>query len=117
MLGIIIQARLGSTRFPKKILKPFGESTLLLYLIDRLKRLSLPIVVATTTNEIDDELCEYLKKNRIEYFRGSENNVLQRYIDTANQFGFTEIIRVCSDSPLIDLGFLNKLLSYWKEES
>lgn len=114
MLGIIIQARLGSTRLPKKILKPFAESNLLLFLVNRLSELNLPVVVATTTSEIDDELCLVLKQNNIKFYRGSETNVLQRYIDTAREFGFTEIVRACSDSPLIDIFFIKELIEKWK---
>lgn len=114
MLGIIVQARLGSTRLPKKILKPFGGTNLLMFLIRRLEQLNLPIVVATTTSSTDDELCEYLRCNDIDFFRGSESDVLQRYIDTAKACGFTEIIRVCSDSPLIDISLLEQLIEKWK---
>lgn len=115
MLGIIIQARLGSTRLPKKILKSFAGTNLLFFLIEKLKQLDLPIVVATTTSEIDDELCLILEQNKVSYFRGSESDVLLRYIEAAKQFGITEIIRVCSDSPLIDLTLLGELISFWKE--
>ncbi|MHC5362121.1 cytidylyltransferase domain-containing protein [Myroides sp. LJL110] len=117
MLGIIIQARLGSTRLPKKILKPFADCNLLLFLIQRLSQLNLPIVVATTDTKQDDELCKYLEKNSIKYYRGSESDVLQRYIDTARANNFTDIIRVCSDSPLIDISLLKDLVIKWQETS
>lgn len=114
MIGIIIQARLASTRLPKKILKPFGESNLLLFLIKRLENsLNIPIVVATSTSNSDDELCDFLRENNIKYFRGSETDVLQRFIDTANEFKFDSIIRVCSDSPLIDIQLLKDLIQKW----
>ncbi|WP_051960211.1 cytidylyltransferase domain-containing protein [Sphingobacterium sp. ML3W] len=103
MIGIIIQARLGSTRFPKKILKKFGSETILSFLINRLLVLNIPIVVATTDNIVDDELCEYLILNNISFYRGSEDNVLQRFIETANSYDFDKIIRICSDSPFIDV--------------
>lgn len=111
MTGIIIQARLGSTRFPKKILKKFGNDTILSFLINRLLVLNIPVVVATTVNKEDDELCEYLISKNISFYRGSEENVLQRFIETANFYEFDKIIRICSDSPLIDV---NKLLDLLK---
>ncbi len=55
-IGIIIQTRLGSTRFPEKVLKPFGNDTILAFLIKRLEQIGLPIVVATTTTSKDDKL-------------------------------------------------------------
>ncbi len=117
MIGIIIQARLGSTRLPKKILKPFEGKTILLFLIERLRELDLPIVVATTTNGNDDELCDYLSKHQIAYYRGDENNVLERYIGAASYYNFDTVIRICSDSPLIDLQKLKSLLEQYRAEN
>lgn len=116
MIGIIIQARLGSTRLPKKILKPFEGKTILLFLIERLRQLNLPIVVATTTNENDDELCDYLSTHQIAYYRGDENNVLARYIGAASYYNFDTVIRICSDSPLIDLHKLESLVEQYRAE-
>jgi spore coat polysaccharide biosynthesis protein SpsF len=115
-IGIIIQARLGSTRLPKKILKPFNGKTILLFLIERLQQLELPIVVATTNNSNDDELCDYLSDHQIAYYRGDENNVLERYIGAASYYNFDTIIRICSDSPLIDLQKLESLVDQYRTE-
>lgn len=113
MLGIIIQARLGSTRLPGKILKPFGGSTILMFLIERLRVLKIPIVVATTTSSGDNKLCDYLVENGIEFYRGDEHNVLERFIGAATKNNFTGIVRICADSPFIDLGYLIELVRCW----
>lgn len=109
-IGIVIQARLGSSRLPKKILKSFDHQTILMFIIQRLKVLNLPIIVATTDNVLDDELVDYLLKNNINTFRGSENNVLQRFIECAKQYELTHVLRICSDSPFMDINHLNQLI-------
>lgn len=110
MLGIIIQARLGSTRLPSKILKPFQSKTILSSLVDKLDVLNIPVVIATTTSECDDLLVEYLKENNYKYYRGSEQNVLERYIETAEHFKIDNIIRITSDNPFLDVQLLKELI-------
>ncbi|OEK05206.1 cytidylyltransferase domain-containing protein [Roseivirga misakiensis] len=111
---IIVQARLSSARLPGKILKPFfnGKSILDLQ-FEALKALKLPFVLATTTNKADDLLVEWAQKNEVQFFRGSEHNVLQRFIDCAEQHDAEFLIRICSDNPFIQTtditGFLQKL--------
>lgn len=116
MIGIIIQARLGSKRLPRKILKAFESKTILLFLIERLRQLNLPIVVATTTSKNDDELCDYLSTLQIDYYRGKESDVLSRYIGAASYYNFDTVIRICSDSPLIDLHKLQSLVEQYEVE-
>jgi spore coat polysaccharide biosynthesis protein SpsF len=101
---VIIQARLSSTRLPGKVLKPIWRNKCLLDIqVDGLKELGVPYVLATSTNMADDALVEWAKKNDVPCFRGSEQNVLQRFIDCANHFNARHIIRVCSDNPFIQL--------------
>jgi len=110
--GIILQARLGSTRYSNKILKEiYNGKTILDLVIDRIL-IALPntqLVVATTNNLKDNSICDFLKNKKINYFRGSENNVLLRFINTAKEYDFTNILRVCSDNPFIDIPSLIKL--------
>lgn len=113
MIGIIIQARLGSKRLPNKMVLPFyNDKGVFEILIDKLKSdfPTLPLILATTTNPIDDKLVEICRNHDICYYRGSESNVLQRFIDTANSFGITKIIRVCADNPFLDISGLKKLV-------
>jgi spore coat polysaccharide biosynthesis protein SpsF (cytidylyltransferase family) len=102
-LGIIIQARLGSTRMPRKVLREFADSkSILKILTDNLKSaLDYPIIVATTTNSADDAIVEFCRINNLEVYRGSESDVLSRFIEIAEKFEFTHCIRVCSDNPFI----------------
>ncbi|RNL81620.1 hypothetical protein ED312_18600 [Sinomicrobium pectinilyticum] len=115
-LGIVIQARLGSSRLPNKVLLPLKNGkSMLMTIIERLEQLDLPIVVATTNSHTDLSLVDYLKENNIKYTRGDEMNVLSRFIKAGEENNFDFIIRVCSDNPYIDITYMNRLIQLWKE--
>ncbi len=101
-IGIITQARMTSTRLPGKIFKEVKNKSLLKYHIDRLKKTGLDIAIATTTNTTDDCVADFATQNNLKFHRGSENNVLSRFHETAVKFKFDVIVRVTSDCPLID---------------
>lgn len=104
MDGILIQARTGSTRLANKILLPFYEEQRIIdILIRRIKKAcpSQCIVLATTENPQDRILQEVAETHEIQCFRGSEENVLSRFIGAAEKFGLTRFIRVCSDNPFL----------------
>ena len=109
-LGIIVQARTGSTRMPEKVIQPFyGKQAILDLLLERVKKLNLPVVLATTVNPLDDRLCILAETHGVPFFRGSENDVLDRFIQAAYLYGFNKIIRVCADNPFLDLTGLQTL--------
>ena len=104
MDGIIIQARLGSTRLPNKIMLPFhDEKRLIDILIERIQAANpqAMTILATTTNAKDDALIAVGSEHAIPVFRGSENNVLDRFIQAAEHYGIDRLIRVCSDNPFL----------------
>lgn len=102
-IGIIIQARMGSTRFPGKILKKFyGEDTLLETLLNNLHNIGVKIIVATSVNENNDEFEAFLKNKGELVYRGSENDVIDRFIKAAEVNKLDGIIRICSDNPFMD---------------
>ena len=108
MIQIIIQARLSSTRMPGKVLQPFvGEQSILELQIKALRTLKLPIVLATTTNPNDDALEEFANKHEIECYRGSEDDVLGRFV-VATEAEY--IIRICSDNPFLDLASITSFV-------
>ena len=113
--AIIIQARLGSTRLPGKILKQFRGYSILSVLIGRLKKSKKVknIIIATTKNKIDTKLINFCKNYSLIYFRGSENDVLKRYYDTAKKFNVKNIIRITSDCPLIDIKILDNMVKVY----
>lgn len=111
-LGIIIQARLGSTRLPGKILLPFyGEQTIINILLTKLHQASVSkVVVATTIDSSNDPLVAHLQANNEIVFRGSENDVLDRFIKAAEKNQLDGIIRICSDNPFIDPNGIKTLI-------
>lgn len=107
----IIQARLGSSRLPGKILLPFYENkTILDLLIEKLKQVSPNIILATSHSEENALLKDVALANNINFFQGSENDVLQRFIDAAEKYNTQKIIRVCSDNPFLDLDALIQIV-------
>lgn len=102
--GIIIQARLGSTRLPRKILRDFyGGMTLLETVVNNLKKVGdVPIIVATSLNPNNDELVTFLNVKDIPVFRGDENDVLSRFIGAAEAYDVEGVVRICSDNPFLD---------------
>lgn len=103
-VGIIIQARMGSTRLPGKILKPFyGEKTLIETLLDNLHKVKgVKVVVATSDNKNNDQLESFLRMKGEQVYRGSENDVLDRFIKAAETYDIDGIVRICSDNPFLD---------------
>ncbi len=114
MIGFIVQARTGSTRLPNKILQPFhGERNILEIMIDQLLAHfpQIPLVLATSTAKADDTLELFQEKYpSIKFYRGSENDVLERSLQAAQHFGLKEFIRVCSDNPFLQTQFVQDLI-------
>lgn len=114
----LVQARVGSTRLPGKILKEICGKTILHHEIDRLKKCKEidEIVIATTDKEDDDKIVNEAKKLSVKYFRGSENDVLSRFYYSAKENNADIIVRVTSDCPCIDFEILDKMLIYFKDK-
>ncbi len=118
-IAFIVQARLGSTRLPGKILLPFfNGKSIIDILIDKLKSIdeNTNVILATSTNTINDALVDTIK-DKIIRVRGSENDVLNRFIQAAKENNVNKIIRVCSDNPFLDIEGLKQLLEYSKQTS
>ncbi len=109
---IIVQARMGSTRLPGKVLKEVLGRTLLEYQVERLRRVKGcdEIVLATTTDQRDDVLVELCSAWSLACFRGEEEDVLDRYFQAAREFKADAVVRVTSDCPLIDPEVIGNLI-------
>ena len=119
-IGCIIQARMGSTRLAGKVLMNLDdENPALYYVIKQLQfsKLLDKIVVATSNLSEDDIIIEYVKKLGIDYFRGSLENVLERYYKCAKKFSFSVIVRIPADKPLIDPEIVDKVIQKFKSNS
>ena len=113
MIGCIIQARMGSSRLPGKVLMNSGNGMpLLYYVINQLRHCSKVknLVIATTTNQEDDEIEKFADNNSVNVFRGSEKDVLDRYFQCAKKYSFSTIVRITSDCPLIDPQIVDKVI-------
>jgi len=119
MIGCVIQARTGSTRLPGKVMQKIDNaSTVLDYVINQIKcsKKIEKIIVATTNLVEDDVICEHLDLQKIEYFRGSSEDVLDRYYQCAKKFAIDDIVRITADNPLIDPNIVNLIIDEYKNK-
>src|SRR6201994_4229579 len=109
----VIQARMGSTRLPGKVLKPVAGKPLLWHIVHRLKASKLieQIAIATTTNPLDEAIVEFGAAHGITVVRGPEDDVLARFALAAEKLNADIIVRVSSDPPFVDAGFVDHLVS------
>ena len=111
-IGAIVQARNGSSRFPRKVFAEIAGRPVLGHIIDRLRRCRRldEIVIATSTRDIDREIADYADKQGVRSFTGSENDVQSRYLDAAKKYRIDVIVRICGDSPFIDPDMIDRLI-------
>lgn len=111
----IIQARMGSTRLPGKVMKKIKGETVLYYVVERVKQSNLidQIVIATTTNKRDDVIVKEAERLKVDCFRGSEEDVLSRYYGAAQKYDADIVVRITSDCPLIDPKITDKIIRYY----
>ena len=109
----IIQARMGSTRLPGKVLLDLEGKTVLARVVSRLRRATQlsDIVVATTDLVRDDTIVRECERLNVNCFRGSEHDVLDRYYRAARTFAADTIVRITSDCPVIDPDFLDPTIT------
>jgi len=109
----IIQARMGSSRLPGKVMKNVNEQVLIDLLLNRLSySVNLnQLVVATTTNKEDDHLVNYLSAKGVLVYRGSSENVLRRYYECATEVKADIVVRITGDCPLIDPQLVDEIIS------
>ena len=115
---IIIQARTGSSRLPNKMIKEFYDGKPVLeILLERIKSVIEPanIIVATTDRDSDSAIADICRRSGIDCFRGSEEDVLARFIGAARQKGASRIIRICADNIFIDTKALKQLFDIGRD--
>ncbi|MFB5630904.1 MAG: cytidylyltransferase domain-containing protein [Nitrosopumilaceae archaeon] len=107
---IYIQARLCSKRLPNKVLKKILGKTILELMIERLYKVNNidKIILTTGSKEENNELVNEAKRLKIDYYCGSEENILNRFYQASKKFNSDNIIRIMADSPLIDFHLINK---------
>ena len=117
-VAAIIQARMGSSRFPGKVLRHLAGEPVLWHIIYRLKKCQTVdvIAMATSVNPLDDPLEEFCKEQKVFCVRGSEDNVLDRYRQAAEELEADVIIRVTGDAPLVDPEIIDRLVDHLIKE-
>jgi spore coat polysaccharide biosynthesis protein SpsF (cytidylyltransferase family) len=100
-VGCIIQARLGSTRLPRKVLADIGGWPMIRHVCERMDKVGIPVVVAAPVEDAK-EISDAVSKTRVEAIRCDTNDVLQRFLLAAERHQFKAIMRVTGDCPLID---------------
>lgn len=104
-IPVLIQARLSSSRLPSKVMTTFcGEMKMIEFQYLRLKETFNNVIVATSVDKSDNEMCEYLKNKGINYYRGSLDNVMQRLYDCYEEYALASdkwFVRVGGDDPLV----------------
>ena len=117
MIGCIIQARMGSSRLPKKVMKKIdNDYTVLDYVIQQIKSSESieKIIVATTILEQDNIIYDYLSSQKYEVFRGSSEDVLDRFYQCAKKFSIDTVVRITADNPLIDPKIIDTAITEYK---
>jgi spore coat polysaccharide biosynthesis protein SpsF len=112
LTGIVLQARMGSSRLPGKVMRQFCGRPMLGHIIDRLKRVknSDALIVATTEESRDDIIESFAVRENVACFRGNERDVLSRYYRVALQFKLATIVRATADNPLVDPVEIERLI-------
>ena len=124
MITVIIQARMGSSRLPNKVMKEVLGKPLIDYLLERVSVAEKVdrIILATTTKKEDDILAKHVAELGYSVFRGSENDVLSRYYHALNEFkvefdNSNAIVRVTGDCPLIDSYLIDEVIKTYQERN
>lgn len=114
----IVQARMGSTRLPGKVMKQLCDKSVLAHVICRVKACPLldEVIVATTNSPSDDLIVAESEKCGAKWFRGSEEDVLERYYLAAKEYSADVVVRVTSDCPLFDHEILIQMLNYFNAQ-
>ena len=116
---IISQARYASTRLPGKVLLTIRNKPLLWYLLKRLELVKTPnqIIIATSTSDSNKPLLDYLREQKINYYAGDENDVLDRFYRTVKHYSGEIIVRITADCPLIDSTLIDRGLDIFLNDN
>ena len=110
----ITQARISSSRLDKKVLKKINNYTLLDIHLQRIKKSKLinQLIVATTYEDGVEDICNICINNFVNYYKGSTNNVLERFYEAAKDINPDYIVRLTSDCPLIDSDVIDNVINF-----
>jgi len=108
----IIQARMGSTRLPEKVLMEIGEEPMLWHVYERANHASLldEVVITTSTEPADDDIASFCEERGLQFVRGSETDVLDRYYQTATEMDVDTVVRITADCPFLSPAVIDRVI-------
>lgn len=115
MIAAIIQARMGATRLPGKVMKTLNGKPMLWHIVKRLnysKKIE-KIIIATTDKDEDKVIAKFAEDEGIDFYCGSSEDVLDRYYQAARKFGAGHIVRITADCPMIDPEVVDKVIDFY----
>jgi len=119
-IDVVLQARIGSSRLPGKVLMPLNGVPMITRQINRIRKAKSVqnIFVATTSTSQDDQLCDELDKLDIRYYRGAENDVFERYVECIENFGLKEsFLRLTADCPMIMPSIIDRVVEVYAKNN
>lgn len=114
-IAVILQARMNSERLPGKPLLKVLNRPLLSYMVERLQRIEHPVTLVIATTETSEPIIQFCKTERLNYYVGSEKDVLDRYLKTARRYEADVIVRVTGDNPLLDPQVIDEAIRQFLE--
>ena len=116
-ITVVIQARVSSSRLPNKVMLPILDKPLLYRMIERLRLIKRPVtlVVATSTSLADDAIESLCVKEKVDFYRGDLQNVLDRHYQVGLLTGADAVVKIPSDCPLIDPNIVDRVLDFYDE--
>ena len=116
--GIIVQARMNSRRLPGKVMLPIKGKPMLSYLLERLKHVKKAeaLIIATTYHKESDAIHKLCRELNVLCVRGSERDVLSRYIKAIERYNLDAVVRLTSDNPLVDPSLVDEMIDEFKGE-
>ncbi len=115
----IIQARMSSSRLPRKVFRKIGNYPMLYHVVRQIKGSKLvdDIIIATTNGKEDNKIIDFCMKNNLKYFRGSKSDPLDRYYKCAKKYGCEPVIRIASDNPFVDPEVIDRVIKKFLRSS
>ncbi len=116
---ILVQARMGSSRLPGKMLRPLAGRPLLAWILEGAlaARLADQVVLCTSTRPENDPLEEMARAMGVAVFRGDEDDVLGRFLAAGRLHGAQWVVRVCGDNPFLNGGEIDRLIAFFQEQA
>jgi len=108
-VGVVILCRYSSSRLPGKILLPVNGKPILTHIVERVRRSGLPIMVATSDQTSDDMIEQHCRLIEVDCFRGSLDNVAERFLRAAESQGWRYVARINGDNLFVDAELLSEM--------